>query len=97
MAIIRPFKGLRPQVALSAQVASRPYDVLSSAEAKAAAAGNPHSYYHVSKSEIDLPDGTDIHSQAVYDKAAANLQQLIKEGVLFQDEQASYYIYHPAR
>ena len=93
MAIIRPFKGLRPQVALAAQVASRPYDVLSSAEAKAAAAGNPHSYYHVSKSEIDLPDGTDIHSQAVYDKAAANLQQLIKDGVLFQDEQASYYIY----
>jgi uncharacterized protein (DUF1015 family) len=93
MAIIRPFKGLRPQVALAAQVASRPYDVLSSAEAKVAAAGNPHSYYHVSKSEIDLPDGTDIHSQAVYEKAAANLQQFIKDGILFQDEQASYYIY----
>jgi uncharacterized protein (DUF1015 family) len=93
MAIIRPFKGLRPQPALAAQVAARPYDVLSSAEAKVAAAGNPYAYYHVSKSEIDLPDGTDIHSQAVYDKAAANLQQFIKDGTLFQDQQAAYYIY----
>jgi uncharacterized protein (DUF1015 family) len=93
MAIIRPFKGLRPQAGLAAQVAARPYDVLSSAEAKAAAAGNPHAYYHVSKSEIDLPDGTDIHSQAVYDKAAENLQKFIKEGTLFQDQQPAYYIY----
>lgn len=93
MAIIRPFKGLRPQAGLAAQVAARPYDVLSSAEAKAAAAGNPHAYYHVSKSEIDLPDGTDIHSQAVYDKAAENLQKFIKEGALFQDPQPAYYIY----
>ncbi|WP_217606949.1 DUF1015 domain-containing protein [Chitinophaga sp. GbtcB8] len=93
MAIIRPFKGLRPQAALAAQVAARPYDVLSSAEAKVAAAGNPNSYYHVSKSEIDLPDGSDIHSQAVYEKAAENLQKFIKEGTLFQDAQPCYYIY----
>jgi len=58
-----------------------------------AAAGNPYAYYHVSKSEIDLPDGTDIHSQAVYDKAAENLQRFIKEGTLFQDAQPCYYIY----
>lgn len=93
MAIIRPFKGLRPQAALAAQVAARPYDVLSSAEAKVAAAGNPYAYYHVSKSEIDLPDGSDIHSQAVYEKAAENLQKFIKEGTLFQDAQPCYYIY----
>ncbi|HVI43503.1 MAG TPA: DUF1015 family protein [Chitinophaga sp.] len=93
MAIIRPFKGLRPKEELAAQVASRPYDVLSSAEAKTAASGNPHSYYHVSKSEIDLPEDTDIHSQQVYDTAAANLQQFVKDGVLFQDDQPSYYIY----
>jgi len=93
MAIIRPFKGLRPQAALAAQVAARPYDVLSSAEAKVAAAGNPYAYYHVSKSEIDLPDGSDIHSQAVYEKAAENLQKFIKEGTLFQDVQPCYYIY----
>ncbi|MCW3461993.1 DUF1015 domain-containing protein [Chitinophaga nivalis] len=93
MAIIRPFKGLRPKEALAAQVAARPYDVLSSEEAKAAASGNPYSFYHVSKSEIDLPAGIDTHSQQVYDKAAENLQQLVKDGILFQDEQPSYYIY----
>ncbi|WP_343744785.1 DUF1015 family protein [Chitinophaga sp.] len=93
MAIIRPFKGLRPKEELAAQVAARPYDVLSSDEAKAAAAGNPYSYYHVSKSEIDLPEGIDTHSQQVYDKAAENLQHLVKEGVLFQEAQPAYYIY----
>ncbi len=93
MAIIRPFKGLRPKEELAAQVAARPYDVLSSEEAKAAAAGNPYSYYHVSKSEIDLPEGIDTHSQQVYDKAAENLQRLVKEGVLFQEAQPAYYIY----
>lgn len=93
MAIIRPFKGLRPKEALAAQVASKPYDVLSPAEAKAEAAGNPYAYYHVSKSEIDLPEGTDVHSQAVYEKAGENLQRFIKEGTLFQDEQPCYYIY----
>ncbi|QJB40560.1 DUF1015 domain-containing protein [Chitinophaga oryzae] len=93
MAIIRPFKGLRPKEELAAQVAARPYDVLSSDEAKAAAAGNPYSYYHVSKSEIDLPEGIDTHSQQVYDKAAENLQRLVKEGVLFQEAQPAYYIY----
>lgn len=93
MAIIRPFKGLRPQEALAAKVAARPYDVLSSAEAKTAAAGNAYAYYHVSKSEIDLPDDTDVHSQPVYDKAAANLQRFIQEGTLFQDATPCYYIY----
>lgn len=93
MAIIRPFKGLRPKTDLAAQVASRPYDVLSAAEAKEAAAGNPYSYYHVSKSEIDLPEGTDSHSQQVYDTAATNLQQLIQNGTLSHDESPCYYIY----
>jgi uncharacterized protein (DUF1015 family) len=93
MAIIRPFNGLRPTPALAEKVAARPYDVLSAAEAKTEAAGNPYSFYHVSKSEIDLPEGTDVYSQAVYDKAAANLQQFINDGTLFQDATPSYYIY----
>ncbi|MFB6457608.1 DUF1015 domain-containing protein [Chitinophaga sp. Hz27] len=93
MAIIKPFKGLRPKTDLAAQVAARPYDVLSSAEAKQEAAGNPHSYYHVSKSEIDLPDNIDTHSQQVYEKAAENLHQFIKDGTLFQDDEPCYYIY----
>jgi len=93
MAIIRPFKGLRPTPALAEKVAARPYDVLSAAEAKVEATGNPYSFYHVSKSEIDLPEGTDVYSQAVYDKASENLQNFIKDGTLFQDENPCYYIY----
>jgi uncharacterized protein (DUF1015 family) len=93
MAIIRPFKGLRPTPALAEQVAARPYDVLSAAEAKVEATGNPYAFYHVSKSEIDLPEGTDVYSQAVYDKAAENLQNFINNGTLFQDNTPCYYIY----
>lgn len=93
MAIIRPFNGLRPTPMLAEKVAARPYDVLSASEAKEEAAGNPYSFYHVSKSEIDLPVGTDVYSQAVYDKAAENLQAFIKAGTLFQDAAPCYYIY----
>ncbi|MBV7533487.1 DUF1015 domain-containing protein [Chitinophaga sp. sic0106] len=93
MAIIRPFNGLRPEVALAAQVAARPYDVLSAAEAKQEAAGNPYSFYHVSKSEIDLPDNIDTHSQQVYDQAAANLRKFVQDGTLFQEDHPAYYIY----
>ncbi|RAJ10579.1 uncharacterized protein (DUF1015 family) [Chitinophaga skermanii] len=93
MASIKPFEALRPTVELAAQVAARPYDVLSSEEAKVEANGNPHSFYHVSKSEIDLPEGTDVHSAAVYAKAAENLQALVNNGTLFKEASACYYIY----
>ena len=73
MAIIKPFKALRPKTELAEQVASRPYDVLISEEAKKEAKNNPYSFLHVTKSEIDLPDGIDTHSQPVYDKAKENL------------------------
>lgn len=93
MAIIRPFQALRPQPELAQQVASRPYDVLNSDEARAEADGNPFSFLHVTKSEIGLPAGIDIHSQQVYDKAKENLQQLIARGVLLKEEKPCYYIY----
>ncbi|MGN6509111.1 MAG: DUF1015 domain-containing protein [Chitinophaga sp.] len=93
MAIIKPFRALRPQPALAKDVAARPYDVLNSKEAAAEAAGNPNSFYHVSKSEIDLPEGTDIHSEAVYKKAAENLQILQSSGTLFHEDAPCYYIY----
>ncbi len=93
MAIIKPFPALRPQADVAQQVASRPYDVLNSDEAAKEAAGNPYSFLHVTKAEIDLPAGTDIHSQPVYDKAAENLQQLITNGILFKEENSCYYIY----
>lgn len=93
MAIIKPFSALRPGPDQAALVASRPYDVLNSEEARTEAAGNPVSFLHVTKSEIDLPPGVDIHSQEVYDKAGENLKALIGKGVLLQEEKPCYYIY----
>lgn len=93
MAIIKPFKALRPQVALSKQVASRPYDVLNSAEAKEEANGNENSFLHVTKSEIDLPSSVDVHSEEVYLKAKDNLEAFIKRNILFQENKACFYIY----
>jgi len=93
MAIISPFRALRPKIELADKVASRPYDVLNTQEAKQEAQGNPHSFLHVTKSEIDLPDNTDVHSHAVYEKAKANLQQFLNDEVLFREEKPYYYIY----
>src|SRR5690606_33755944 len=93
MASIKPFKGLRPRPDLSTQVASRPYDVLNSQEAREEAAGNPHSFLHITKAEIDLPESTDVHSQQVYDRAADNLKSFIDQGILFSESKPCYYIY----
>ncbi len=94
MAHIKPFNALRPQPELAAQVASRPYDVLNSEEAKKEAANNPFSFLRVTKSEIDLPDGIDTHSKEVYDKAKETLLKFInKENILFREEKPCYYIY----
>jgi uncharacterized protein (DUF1015 family) len=100
MATIKPFSALRPQQQMAAQVASRPYDVLNSEEARTEAQGNPFSFLHVTKSEIDLPAGVDTHSQEVYDTAKENLQQFINKGILFKEDKPCYYIYKlvmPAR
>ncbi len=93
MATIAPFKAIRPQTDLAQQVASKPYDVLSSEEAKVEAANNPYSFLHVTKSEIDLPAGIDTHSQPVYEKAKENLQRFINEGILLKEDKPCYYIY----
>lgn len=93
MSIIKPFKALRPQAQFAKQVASRPYDVLNSAEAKVEAQGNPNSFLHITKSEIDLPDSIDIHSAAVYEKAKENLDAFIKRDILFRENKSCYYIY----
>ncbi len=93
MAIIKPFKSLRPRKELAEQVASKPYDVLNSQEAKTEAAGNDYSFLRITKSEIDLPDGIDTHSQEVYDKAKSNLELFIKDGTLYEEEKPCYYIY----
>ena len=93
MAIIKPFKALRPQPQLAKQVASRPYDVLNTQEAKRETEGNPISFLHITKSEIDLPENTDPHSQEVYDKAKQTLNAFIKRDVLFHENKECFYIY----
>jgi len=93
MANIKPFKALRPKPELAKKVASKPYDVLNSQEAKLEAAGNHYSFLRITKAEIDLPDGIDVHSNEVYQKAKDNLENFITNGVLFQDDKDCYYIY----
>ncbi len=93
MARVKPFKGVRPPKEMVEEVASRPYDVLNSDEARAEAEGNPKSLYHIIKPEIDFEVGFDEHHPAVYDKAVENFNKFQKEGWLRQDEKESYYIY----
>ena len=93
MAVIKPFKGIRPPKALVEQVQSRPYDVLNSDEARAEAEGNEMSLYHIIKPEIDFPVGTDEHDPRVYDKAAENFARFQEQGWLVQDEKEQYYVY----
>lgn len=93
MATIKPFKGIRPPQNLVERVASRPYDVLNSAEARAEAEGNEKSLYRIIRPEIDFPVGTDEHEPQVYDKAAENFALFRRNGWLVQDEEESYYVY----
>lgn len=93
MSTIRPFRALRPHNEFAALVASRPYDVLNSEEARKEVEGNALSFLHVTKAEVDLPAGTDIHSEEVYRKAGENLKSLTDKKILFQDEKPCYYIY----
>jgi uncharacterized protein (DUF1015 family) len=93
MSTIVPFQALRPIPELASQVASRPYDVLDSREAREEAADNPYSFLHITKSEIDLPLNIDVHSHEVYEKAKENLQSFIEKGILIEEEKPCYYIY----
>lgn len=93
MAHISPFKALRPQPQIAAQIAAPPYDVLSSKEARVAAQGNPNSFLYVTKSEISLPETTDLHSAEVYERAKDNLQTFIKRDLLFRESKPCYYVY----
>ena len=93
MAVIKPFKGIRPPQALVEQVASRPYDVLNSAEARAEAGDNEKSLYHIIKPEINFPEGTDEHDPCVYESAAQHFQMFQDKGWLVQDEKENYYVY----
>ena len=91
--LLRPFAGLRPAPQYAAEVAAPPYDVLSSDEARALAAGKPWSFLHISKPEIDLAEGTDPTSAAVYAKARENLDRMVAAGVLQRDAKPCFYVY----
>ena len=93
MAVVKPFKGVRPPRELIEQVQSRPYDVLNSDEARAEAGDNEKSLYHIIRPEIDFPVGTDEHAPEVYEKAAENFAKFQANGWLVQDEKEQYYIY----
>lgn len=93
MALIKPFEAVRPQPNLAIEVSSLPYDVMNTAEARKMAEGNPKSFLHVSRAEIDFPEGVDEHSQEVYDKARDNFYGMMEDGVLFQDAYPFFYIY----
>jgi uncharacterized protein (DUF1015 family) len=93
MATLKPFAALRPKPELAAQICELPYDVMSSDEARAVAAGNPLSFLHVSKPEIDLAPGTDLYSPEVYAKGKENFTKLITQGALKQDEKPNFYLY----
>ncbi|OKZ18667.1 MAG: hypothetical protein BHV77_12975 [Bacteroides sp. 43_108] len=93
MAIVKPFRGIRPPAELVEEVESRPYDVLNSDEARAEAAGNEKSLYHIIKPEIDFPEGTSEYDPRVYQKAAENFEKFQRNGWLVQDKDEHYYIY----
>ncbi len=93
MVKVKPFRGIRPPKSLVEQVASRPYDVLNSAEAREEAKDNEKSLYHIIKPEIDFPVGTDEHDPRVYEKAAENFRKFQDKGWLVQDEKPCYYVY----
>lgn len=93
MAVIKPFNALRPRAELASKLASRPYDVLSSSEAREEARDNPYSFYHISKSEIDLPENADVHDRQVYEKAKENLDSFIRQQILYLENKPCYYIY----
>ncbi len=93
MATVEPFPALRPRPDLAARICELPYDVVSTEEARRLAAGNPLSFFHVSRAEIDLPPETDPHGPAVYAKARENFKRLIAQGALRQDGVPCFYLY----
>lgn len=93
MAIFKPFRGYRPPAEIVKDLASRPYDVLNSEEARQETGDNPYCFLRVVKPEVELPEGVDLYSQQVYDKAKENLEKFIEKGYFVRDEKPNYYVY----
>jgi uncharacterized protein (DUF1015 family) len=93
MALLKPFRGARPNKSRAQAVAAPPYDVVSSSEARALASGHPESFFRISRPEVDLPAGTDEHADAVYEKGKENLAAFLKEGIFEVDAEPHFYVY----
>ncbi len=93
MAVLKPFKAIRPKKDLAIRVAALPYDVMNREEAKKMVEGNQYSFLHVDRAEIDLNDNVDSYDKNVYEKAKENLYQMINNGILVQDEEPNFYVY----
>ena len=93
MAIVRPFRAVRPAADKAQDVAALPYDVMNSEEARQMVIGKPYSFLHIDKAEIDLPLYIDVHSPQVYEKARDTLQQMIADGIFIQDDTPCFYLY----
>ena len=93
MSVVRPFQAVRPISDLADKVAALPYDVMNSEEAREMVAGNPYSFLHIDKAEIDLVPEIDLYDTRVYEKARDNLNKMIADGVFIQDEAPCFYIY----
>ena len=93
MSLVKPFRALRPVTKYAEKVASPPYDVLDSEEARKLAKENPNTFLHINKPEVDLPSNTDLYSETVYNKGAENLKRFIDDGVMKRDDTACFYIY----
>ncbi len=93
MAKIKTFYGVRPAADKIKEVASPPYDVLNSAEAREQVKGNPNSFLHVVKPEVDLPENVDLYSEEVYQKGRENLYKMLNDGILIQEEKPCFYLY----
>ena len=93
MSVLVPFKAIRPKAEYVSKIASRPYDVLSDVEARAASEGNPISFYHIIKPEIDFPQDHDHYTPEIYQKGADNFNKLVAEGMMVKDVAESFYIY----
>ncbi len=93
MATVKPFRAVRPTPELAPKVTAHPYDVMNYEEACEMVKGNPYSYLHVDRSEVDLPPETDHYSQVVYEKAAANLYQMKKDGILLKEDKPCFYVW----
>ena len=91
--VVRAFKGIRPVEELASKIAALPYDVMNSEEAREMVKGNPHSFLHVDRAEIDLDPSIDVHDKKVYEKARENLDKMISDGEYMQDDHPCLYIY----